>query len=117
MDVLLFAFYVLLGVLGYKMILRLLEIPWISSLDSRYIMITGCDSGFGNATAIKLDSLGCHVIAACFTEKGETELKKSCSNRLQTIHLDVANPNSVQKVFQQVKAMLPAGKGQNTHNL
>ena len=33
----------------YKIIQRILKIPQISNLDSRYILITGCDTGFGNA--------------------------------------------------------------------
>lgn len=100
-----------LAYIGYKLIKKLLKIPQISDLDSRYILITGCDTGFGNATAKRLDALRCHVIAACLTESGETELRKSCSNKLHTIHLDVSNTENVKKAYQEVVKILPSGKG------
>ena len=110
-------FYVIFIFIGYKIIRRLLKIPQISNLDSQYILITGCDTGFGNAIAKRLDALGCHVIAACLMESGETELRKSCSNKLHTVHMDVSNPESVKKAYDQVKSMLPHGKGRCTKSV
>ena len=103
--------YLTLFIIIYKLIFRILKIPQISNLDSRYILITGCDTGFGNAIAKRLDTLRCHVIAACLTESGETELRKSCSNKLHTIHLDVSNTESVKKAYEEVTNILPCGKG------
>lgn len=80
----------------------------------RYILITGCDTGFGNLTAKKLDSLGCHVFAGCLTETGEVELKKSCSSSLVTIHLDISKSESVRNVFEIVQSKLPPGTGMET---
>jgi NAD(P)-dependent dehydrogenase (short-subunit alcohol dehydrogenase family) len=51
------------------------------------------------------------VFAGCFTEKGETELKKACSERLHAISLDVTSKESVRKVLEYVKAKLPQGRG------
>jgi retinol dehydrogenase-16 len=73
--------------------------------------VTGCDTGFGNLLAKRLDALGCHVFAGCLTEAGETDLKKSCSEKLLAISLDVTKPESVRKAFEIVKAKLPEGKG------
>ena len=106
-------FYLALIYIVYKLIQKLLQIPQIGNLNSRYILVTGCDTGFGNAIAKRLDTLGCHVIAACLTESGETELHKSCSNKLHTIHLDVSNTESVKKAYDEVTKILPAGKGRN----
>ncbi len=112
MDVLTAIGYLLLLVIGYKLFFRILRIPKISHLDSHYILITGCDSGFGNATAKRLDSLGCHVIAACFTENGETELRESSSSKLHTVGLDVTSEKNVERAYQEItRKILPAGKG------
>ena len=81
------------------------------AVNNRYIFITGCDSGFGNLAARRLDALGCHVFAGCLTEAGETELSKSCSSRMQPVSLDVSKPDSVRRAFDIVKAKLPPGKG------
>ena len=95
----------------YKVFDYLLRLPHLSSLDSRYVMITGCDSGFGQASAKHLDSLGVNVIAGCLTEQGETHLRKGCSNRLKTVHLDITNHENVLKAFNEMKGFLPEGKG------
>ena len=97
--------------LGYKIIAKLLYVPQISNVESRYVLITGCDSGFGNGLAKRLDTLGCHVLATCLTKSGETELRKACSQRLHTIHMDVSNSESVRKGFDEVTKVLPSGKG------
>ena len=77
----------------------------------RYVFITGCDTGFGNMLAKRLEALGCHVFAGCLTEAGETELSKSCSSRMQPVSLDVSKPDSVRRAFDIVKQKLVKGKG------
>lgn len=66
--------------------------------EEKYVYITGCDTGFGNLLARHMDKLGFHVIAGCYTEKGEDELKKISSDKLTTTHLDVTDSESVRKV-------------------
>ena len=95
----------------YKLLDRLIRIPYIGRYDERYIFVTGCDTGFGHELVKRLDRLGCHVFAGCLTEKGETELNKICSDRLHTIPLDVSKHESVLKAYELVKSKLPEGKG------
>ncbi|XP_024917833.1 retinol dehydrogenase 7-like [Cynoglossus semilaevis] len=79
------------------------ELPHISNKGDKYVYITGCDTGFGNLLARHLDKKGFRVIAGCFTEKGEEDLKKSCSSNLTTTHLDVRSTESVNKVAGMIK--------------
>lgn len=79
------------------------ELPRVSDKNSKYVYITGCDSGFGNLLARHLDKQGFRVIASCFTEKGEEDLKKSCSSNLITTHLDVSSQESIDKVAAMIK--------------
>ena len=113
MEVLCALFYCLVGFILYKILDKLVRIPKLGSLNERYILVTGCDTGFGHEISKRLDKMGCHVFACCLTEKGETELKKSCSSRLKTVHMDVANSNTVQKAYEEVEAAIPMGKGKN----
>ena len=83
----------------------------ICPFSPRYILVTGCDTGFGNILAKRLDALGCHVFAGCLTPVGGEELKKECSDRLKVVPLDVSNAESVKKAFEVVKAALPEGRG------
>ncbi|KAI4882044.1 hypothetical protein NFI96_012525, partial [Prochilodus magdalenae] len=82
------------------------ELERVPDRGSKYVYITGCDTGFGNLLARHLDKCGFCVVAACFTEKGEEELKKSCSNRLSTIHLDVTKTESVDKAAAFIKNLV-----------
>ncbi len=111
MEILVAVFYAFLLYLLYKCLEYVYRLPRVSDLDSRYILMTGCDSGFGRAAAKKLDSLGCHVIAACLTEHGETQLRKTCSNKLKTLHMDISKHQDIMKAYDYVKQILPPGRG------
>ncbi|KAM7365461.1 hypothetical protein PAMP_016382 [Pampus punctatissimus] len=94
----------LLGLVVFYYLYRWVkELPRVSDKGSKYVYITGCDSGFGNLLARHLDKQGFRVIASCFTEKGEEDLKKSCSSNLITTHLDVRSNESVTKVATMIK--------------
>ncbi|KAM4560668.1 dehydrogenase/reductase SDR family member 9 isoform 1-T2 [Fundulus diaphanus] len=77
----------------------------VPNKGDKYVYITGCDSGFGNMLAKHLDKLGFRVIAGCYTEAGETELKKF-SERLTVVSLDVTKSESVKKVAAQIKSLV-----------
>lgn len=97
-------FLYLLGLLVLYYVYRWVkELPRVSNKGNKYVYVTGCDSGFGNLLARHLDKKGFRVVAGCFTEKGEEELRKSCSDNLITTHLDVRSKESVAKVAAMIK--------------
>lgn len=68
------------------------------SAANKSVLITGCDTGFGNALVQKLDSIGMKVFAG-FLEKdgvGATELRNKCSSRLVCLQLDVTNAKEIE---------------------
>lgn len=94
----------LLGLVVFYYLYRWVrEIPRVPNKSDKYVYVTGCDSGFGNLLARHLDKLGFRVVAGCFTEKGEEELRKACSDRLTTTHLDVSKNESVAKAAAFIK--------------
>ena len=103
-----------LALILYKLLDFFYRMSSLENLDSHYILITGCDTGFGHTAAKRLVAMGCHVIAGCLTEKGETELKKSCyhgKERLNVIQMDVSNHKQVLQAFDFVRNLLPRNKG------
>lgn len=97
-------FLYLLALVGVYYLYRWFkEWPHVPDKGDKYVYITGCDSGFGNLLARHLDEKGFRVIAACFTEKGEEDLRKSCSRKLTTTHLDVRSKDSVAKTTATIK--------------
>jgi NAD(P)-dependent dehydrogenase (short-subunit alcohol dehydrogenase family) len=97
----------------YKLLDYVLRLPTVGQYSERYILVTGCDSGFGEAIARRLDGLGCHVFAGCLTEAGQLQLTSKCSERLQVLDLDVTKHYSVLWALDIVKSRLPSGKGDN----
>ncbi|ESO99688.1 hypothetical protein LOTGIDRAFT_141736 [Lottia gigantea] len=83
----------------------------ICNVQDKYVLITGCDSGFGKATAIRLHSVGFNVIAACLTKEGADYLTKTCSTKLRTILLNVTSEDDIKKAVKTVKEIIPLNKG------
>lgn len=66
----------------YRLIKYCLELSYISDYTGKYVLITGCDTGIGHNTVLRLDKLGVNVFAACYTKDGIERLKQETSNRL-----------------------------------
>lgn len=97
----------LLGLVALRLVWRCYrERATVDNKGQKYVYVTGCDSGFGNRLAKLLDQLGFRVIAGCYTEKGEDELKKSTSDKLVTVHLDVSDSASVSKAAEYIKILV-----------
>ncbi|XP_071211902.1 retinol dehydrogenase 7-like isoform X1 [Salvelinus alpinus] len=100
-------FLYILGLVAFWFVFRWYrELARVPNKGQKYVYITGCDSGFGNLLARHLDKLGFRVIAACYTEKGEDELKKVSSERLNTVHLDVVSTDSVSNATAFIKTLV-----------
>src|SRR2546421_10373932 len=80
--------------------------PPIEDIDKKAVFITGCDSGFGNATALALNECGFHVFAGClFPDKeGGRHLRIRATNpkRLHVIQIDVSNDLTVKMAYEEV---------------
>ncbi|XP_062869021.1 retinol dehydrogenase 7-like [Trichomycterus rosablanca] len=95
--------YVLVLIVLYYVMRWFRELERVPDRGTKYVYITGCDTGFGNLLARHLDKCGFCVVAGCFTEKAEEELRKSCSSRMSTVSLDVRKPESIEKAAAFIK--------------
>ncbi|KAJ3584421.1 hypothetical protein NHX12_014916 [Muraenolepis orangiensis] len=95
--------YALGAVILYFLYRWVREMPRVSDKGAKHVYVTGCDSGFGEMLARHLDALGFSVIAGCFTEKGEEDLRKHCSARMTAVHLNVRSQESIAKVAAAIK--------------
>ncbi|NXH62580.1 RDH16 dehydrogenase, partial [Rhabdornis inornatus] len=75
----------------------------VPRLSEKHVLITGCDSGFGNLLARQLDARGLRVLAACLTDSGAAQLRAATSNRLQTVLLDVTSSKNIADVTAWVR--------------
>ncbi|KAM9366713.1 11-beta-hydroxysteroid dehydrogenase type 2 [Symphorus nematophorus] len=76
--------------------------------QGKAVFITGCDSGFGKATAKHLDGLGFEVFATVLDMSGDgaRELQRTCSPRLTLLQVDITQPQQVQQALLDTKAKL-----------
>ncbi|CAE7463351.1 BDH1, partial [Symbiodinium microadriaticum] len=65
------------------------------------VVVTGCDSGFGEMISIKLASMGFHVISGCLTQEGVDRM--SSIVKLSLI-CDVTNETDVAKLADSTEA-------------
>ena len=86
------------------------------NIKERFVLITGCDSGFGRETAIRLDEMGACVFATCLTKEGEQSLKSVTSDKLKTFQMDVTNSQQIKDVYEEVKQQIPGDTGKHDSN-
>jgi len=65
--------------------------------NGKAVLISGCDTGFGNLAAKALDKLNFCVLAGCFTEEGMEKLDKETSDNVIVFHLDVTDEKSIEE--------------------
>ncbi|WAR01629.1 DHI2-like protein, partial [Mya arenaria] len=59
-------------------------------VGNKAVVITGCDSGFGNALVKKLDAIGMHVYAGCLDKDGPGA-DEDISKAVEIVRLDVGS--------------------------
>ena len=76
------------------------------------VLVTGCDTGFGNLLARKLDKAGFKVLACCLFPDGSgaKQLKADCSSQLKIIKLDVTSDKDVDAAYEVVEEELESTK-------
>nr|XP_045614241.1 D-beta-hydroxybutyrate dehydrogenase, mitochondrial-like [Procambarus clarkii] len=80
--------------------------------EGKVVLVTGCDSGFGNTLALHLDKLGFRVIACCLGKEGEgvQRLRDEGSPRLHPLQLDVTSQDQLKTAVINVKKLIPEGE-------
>ncbi|CAF3905351.1 unnamed protein product [Rotaria sordida] len=67
--------------------------------NGKYVLISGCDSGFGHALAIELDKQGFNVLAGVLVPDNVTSLKEKLSSRATVFCLDITKEEDIDAAF------------------
>lgn len=78
-----------------------------SSLQDKYVLITGCDTGIGRSAIQRMYEAGFHVFAACLTPEAVSDIKKEYSDQVIPFIMDVSNEESVRDACHFVKSTIP----------
>ncbi|XP_034880607.1 17-beta-hydroxysteroid dehydrogenase type 2 [Mirounga angustirostris] len=73
-------------------------------VDQKAVLITGGDSGFGHALSKYLDELGFTVFVGVLDETGSgaEELRRTCSERLSVLQMDITDPQQIKDAHRKV---------------
>ena len=89
--------------ISYRLYQRYIPKPDIDP-HGKYVLISGCDSGFGHGLAIELDHLGFHVLAGVFVADSVTSLTKTLSPRATVFRLDITQQESIDAAFDLIQS-------------
>ena len=71
--------------------------------NGKYVLISGCDTGFGHALAIELDKQDFNVLAGVFAPDSVTSLKTKLSPRATVFLLDISKQEDIDAAYDLVK--------------
>ncbi|CAF3759876.1 unnamed protein product [Adineta steineri] len=83
---------------SYRIYRSTLSTPNIDS-HGKYVLISGCDTGFGYQLAIELDKQGFNILAGVYSRDNIRSLHNKLSFNAAVFHLDITNQNSIDTAF------------------
>jgi NAD(P)-dependent dehydrogenase (short-subunit alcohol dehydrogenase family) len=69
----------------------------------KYVLISGCDTGFGHALAIELDKQGFNVLAGVYNLDNKVSLTSQLSTRATVFCLDITRQEDIDAAYDMVK--------------
>jgi NAD(P)-dependent dehydrogenase (short-subunit alcohol dehydrogenase family) len=69
----------------------------------KYVLVSGCDSGFGHTLVIELDKQGFNVFASVYNQENQVTLKNVLSSRATVFCLDITQPAQIDAAYKMVK--------------
>ena len=92
-----------LGYVAYKVYEHFTATPNINP-QGKYVLISGCDTGFGNGLAIELDHQGFNVFAGIYNAQNKDSLTQRLSSRATVFKLDITRQEDIDDAYQMVSA-------------
>ena len=77
--------------------------------SSRTVLITGCSTGIGRASALRLDAAGWRVFAGVRKEGDAESIADAASDRLQPVIVDVTDSASIDLCRERIEKECPGG--------
>lgn len=76
--------------------------------SDKIVLISGCDTGFGNLFAKFLNKKGYHVFASCLNEQSCRQLKEEadCPKKMIAFVMDITKDDHVDRAFSLIKNYL-----------
>ena len=72
--------------------------------NGKYVLISGCDTGFGHLLAIELDKQGFNVLAGVYSTDNATSLEDKLSPRATVFRLDITKQEDIDAALELVQS-------------
>lgn len=89
--------------ISYRFYRHLFPTPNINP-GGKYVLISGCDSGFGHDLAVELDQQGFNVLAGVLLPDSVTSLKNTLSSKATVFRLDTTNQEEIDAAYDLVNS-------------
>ena len=86
----------------YRLYQHFYPSPNIDPRD-KYVLISGCDTGFGQALAIELNKQGFNVFVGIYNVDNKLSLTNELSSRATVFHLDITRQEDIDAAYDIVK--------------
>ncbi|CAF5141022.1 unnamed protein product, partial [Rotaria sp. Silwood1] len=86
----------------YRLYEHFFPAPDINS-KGKYVLISGCDTGFGHGLALELDKQGFNVLAGVYLPENVDSLKTKLSSKATVFRLDITKQQDINDAFELVK--------------
>jgi NAD(P)-dependent dehydrogenase (short-subunit alcohol dehydrogenase family) len=94
--------FVIILYVSYRLYQHFFPTPNINP-NGKYVLISGCDTGFGHGLAVELDQQGFNVLAGVFVAKNVESLKSKLSPKATVFPLDISKEEDIDAAFEIVK--------------
>jgi 11-cis-retinol dehydrogenase len=71
--------------------------------NGKYVLISGCDSGFGHGLALEFDKQGFNVLAGVYLADSVTSLENKLSPKATVFRLDITKEEDINAAFELVQ--------------
>jgi len=87
---------------AYRLYKHLFPPPNINP-NGKYVLISGCDTGFGHALAVELDKQGFNVLAGVYNPDNEEHVTSQLSTRATVFCLDITQQVEIDAAYDMVQ--------------
>ncbi|CAF1022442.1 unnamed protein product [Adineta steineri] len=94
--------FVLVLYISYQLYQHFFPAPDVNP-QGKYVLISGCDTGFGNSLAIELDKQGFNVFAGIYSNNSKATLTSQLSSRATVFLLDITQQQDIDKAYEMIK--------------
>ena len=88
--------------ISYRLYQHFFPTPNINP-NGKYVLISGCDTGFGHGLAIEFDKQGFNVLAGVYNPDNENSLKNKLSSQATVFQLDITKQEDIDAAYELVK--------------